>query len=193
VDAIGGIRIDVPRDIPIGGGTTPAGNRNPITGYIDKGDNQLLDGYQALWFARSRDGSTDYDRMRRQRCVIGAIIQQSDPVTLMRAYPELARTAQDNISTDIPQQDLQAWVELSLRVKDGSVRSLPFTDEVIADRANPDYYQIQELVQEALTAPAPSPTPSAIPSPGTSPGGVTVTPSPAPVDEEVAQDVTAVC
>lgn len=42
---------------------------------------QRLNGYNALWYARSRAEAAngDYDRMDRQRCVLGAILNQADP------------------------------------------------------------------------------------------------------------------
>ena len=60
VDAVGGITLDVNRAVPIGGGSTP------ISGYIEAGAQQHLDGREALWFARSRADSSDYDRMARR-------------------------------------------------------------------------------------------------------------------------------
>src|SRR5699024_4723152 len=78
VDALGGITLDVPRDIPIGNKSLPGGGCTPAKGYIDAGTNQLLDGYEALWFARSRCGADDYDRMARQQCVIDAIVSQAN-------------------------------------------------------------------------------------------------------------------
>ena len=46
IDAVGGIEIDVKKRTPIGGGTSP------IRGWIEPG-RQRLDGYHALWYARS--------------------------------------------------------------------------------------------------------------------------------------------
>jgi len=197
VDAVGGITMNVQESVPIGGGHTLSGQANRINGWIKAGKNVRLTGYQALWYARSRATTTDYDRMVRQRCVLGAIIKKANPLTLMEAYPKLAAAAKSNFSTGIPQSDLEAWVQLAIRIKDGSVRSLPFTDKVIADRANPDVSHIHELVQTALEEPTPtaSPTPSsgASPTPGAS-ATPAATPAPsATIDPTKAQDLNAVC
>jgi anionic cell wall polymer biosynthesis LytR-Cps2A-Psr (LCP) family protein len=48
--------------------------------------------------------------MRRQRCVIGAMSQQADPLTLAENFPAIARVAQRNIATDIRLDQLPAWV-----------------------------------------------------------------------------------
>lgn len=177
VDAMGGVTVDVQRDIPIGGGFNQiTGRNNPVNGYIRQG-RRNLDGYEALWFARSRHQSDDYDRIRRQRCLIGAVIEQADPPRLALAFPRLAASAQDNVSTDIRRPELDAWVELALRVKDATVRSLPFTDDVIVP-GNPDYEQIHELVQAAID-PAP-PTTAPEPEPSTP----RVAPEPVPTDPQ---------
>lgn len=156
VDALGGIELDVPYRIPIGtrernGGCTEA------KGWIEPGENQHLDGYHSLWFARARCGpgpvSDDYERMRRQRCVIGAIASQADPFNLLTRYQQLASAAEETMSTDIPASRLSAFAELALKVQETGLRSLPFTDDVIAyDDA--DYDLIREFVAESLEPPA---------------------------------------
>src|SRR5690606_24237378 len=92
---------------------------------------QRLDGYHALWYARSRWSTTDYDRMRRQRCVIGAFVDQLDPFRVAVRFPEVAATLKDNLQTSVPLQDVDAWVVLADRVKRTHLRSLAFTDQVI--------------------------------------------------------------
>jgi polyisoprenyl-teichoic acid--peptidoglycan teichoic acid transferase len=161
VDAMGGVDVNVPRDIPIGGGKVDGTNRErPITGWIRKGQHHL-NGYEALWFSRSRSGADDYDRMRRQRCMVSSLLDQTNPVQLLKKYPKLAKVAKTNISTDVPQQDLEAWVDLVQRIQGGAVRSLPFTNQVIST-VNPDFEAIRAMVQRAITAPPPvTPAPSA--------------------------------
>jgi anionic cell wall polymer biosynthesis LytR-Cps2A-Psr (LCP) family protein len=165
--------MDVERKIPIGGGTNQlTGGKYPITGWIYPG-RQTLDGYHALWYARSREGSDDYDRMARQRCVIAAVREQAEPVKLAKAFPRLAASAERNVETDIRASELDAFVELAQRVQKGTLRSLPFTNEVI-NPANPDYEAIQELVQQAIDPPPPA---TASPSPSGSAEPTTPTPT----------------
>jgi polyisoprenyl-teichoic acid--peptidoglycan teichoic acid transferase len=188
VNALGGVRVNVDQRLPIGGNSE---HPEQTTGYIKAGRNRLLRGYEALWFARSRWSTNDFDRMRRQRCVIGAVVEQSDPVKMALAFPAIAKAAKDNISTGIPQRDLQAWVELSQKVQGASVRSLPFTDQVISNRANPDFDQIHSLVGKALRPVSTStPEPSIRPSPSTTPPKGTKKTT---IDPSKAQDVNEVC
>lgn len=193
VDAMGGLRMDVERDIPIGGGKSLSGRDNPITGYVEQGDDQLLTGYEALWYARSRTGSDDYDRMRRQRCTVGAAVEQFDVPALAAAFPALAASAERNVETDIPAKQLPAFAELGLRVQGAPLRSLAFTNDVI-DTADPDYVEIRALVQQALLPPEPAPVPSAPPSDGATPApapSASATPPPAPAPGEAVDTADA--
>ncbi|GAB3269239.1 LCP family protein [Kineosporia babensis] len=188
VNAIGGLRVNVRERLPIGGDSTLGSPIYHVAtgGWIEVGENQLLDGYHTLWFARSRWSTDDYSRMQRQRCVIGAFVGQVDPVTVALQFPQLARAAKRNITTGIPLRDLDAWVELSKRVQGGKVTSLPFTKDVV-DVAYPDFGKVQKLVNRAIASseragrqPAPS-SPSAKPR------------APRAANPNKAQDVTAVC
>ena len=85
--------------------------------------------------------------------MIGAIIEEADPITVFRRYQELAEATKDIVATDIPAGLLPAFVELALKVKDASVTSLPFTNQVI-DPESPDYDLMHTLVAEALLPPA---------------------------------------
>ena len=198
VDAIGGVTIDVPRRIPVGGRRNSAGVQVGVTSFLEKG-RRLLNGYQALWFARSRSDSDDFERMGRQRCVIGAIAQQADPATLARNLPAIMAAAKNNIRTDISLQAIPAWVTLTERVKSSRIRSLPFTNAVIAP-GDPDFDKIHALVQEALVAPptvTAGPSPSLSASTGASPAPRAGTRKPTPttkaVDPNKAVDVNEVC
>jgi polyisoprenyl-teichoic acid--peptidoglycan teichoic acid transferase len=189
VNSIGGIDINVKRPIPIAGHEDQYGHQVGVKGYIQPG-HRHLNGYLTLWYARSRSDSSDYDRMQRQRCVISALSQQTNPVTLAKGFPELAKTIQKDISTSINLDDLRSWVTLALRVKKGHVRSLPFTDAVIST-ANPDFDKIHQLVQKALQAPSKSA--STKPSPSSSSSATKPGTAKAPADPTKAVDTKDVC
>ena len=156
---------------------------------------QRLDGKRALWYARSRAGSDDFSRMRRQRCVTAAILNQANPTELLRNYPDLAAVVKDNVSLDIPQSELPAWAELVGTLQEtGSIRSLPITNKVVRV-ANPDFDKIRDLVQAAID-PEPTPTVSASPTPSTSASEPSDSPSPStspsePTDQ--VEDIAATC
>jgi polyisoprenyl-teichoic acid--peptidoglycan teichoic acid transferase len=179
VDALGGITLNVNYYVPVNGDT--ATGELPDA-YIAPGPDQLMGGVRALDFARGRYGLSDYLRMDRQRCVLQAIVDAANPVTLLSQYQELARTTQDIVSTDVPSAVLGDAVDLAFKVKDAGIRSVVF-DSTVINPAYPDYPKMRALVQQALsgtagTTPPPAPaTPaaplSAAPSPAGNGGSVT--------------------
>lgn len=181
VDALGGITVNVNYFVPIGG--EPTTGRLPDA-YIAPGPDQRMDGARALDFARGRFGMSDYERMDRQRCVMDAILDTADPLALATRYGALVGTAQEIISTDLPQSLLDDSVDVALRAKDAEVRSLVLDNDVI-DPAYPDYDEIRLLVQQALAGPPPAPTAFA----GTA-SGVSPVESPSPVEAPVESPVT---
>lgn len=131
VDALGGITIDVGGRVPIGGGTDlVTGLPNEIFGYIEPGV-QHLDGYHALWYARSREGATDYDRQARQRCVQAAMLKQLNPVNVLTRFEDLANSGTQVVETDIPQSQIGSFVDVALKAKE---------HELVQYAAGPPYY-----------------------------------------------------
>lgn len=149
VDAIGGVTVNVNEPVAINGDTD---NGIPPTGYIEPGPDQHLDGFHALWFARGRWGSDDYERMLRQRCMVGAIVEAADPVTVVRRYLDLAEAGKEIVRTDIPRSVLPALVNLGLRVKERRMRSVAFVASDKFFSGNPDFVWMQESVQKALAS-----------------------------------------
>ncbi len=160
VDALGGITIDVHYRVPRGSKLDErTGRCTEPRDWIEPGLNQQLDGARALWYARARCGpppvTDDYNRMERQRCVIGAIIDEARPMTLLRHFRRVAGALEDVFITDIPQTLLPAFAELATRVQGSTVSSLTFTDDVIVPH-DPDYELLHELTADAIEAPAPA-------------------------------------
>ena len=148
INAIGGIRLNINSYIPIGGNTDRGIKPDD---YLEPGKNQKLNGREALWYARGRYGSDDYARMDRQRCVINAIIEQANPANMLARYENIAKAGGDIVFTDIPQEVLPLMVDLSLRVKDGNVRSIVFktgSDGFVS--ARPDFPQMRKRVDAAI-------------------------------------------
>lgn len=172
VNALGGITVDVPRDIPYGNKSLDdgSGRCTPANGYITAGEDQHLDGFHALWFARSRCGSDDYDRMERQRCVMNAIVAEADPSTLLSKYQSLAATAGEIITTDVPADMFEPLIQLMLKVRSGSLRSLTLDADFFATMgttsADPDYDALHARIGEIL---APDPAAATTPSSGVTP------------------------
>ncbi len=140
VDALGGVTIRVTEPLPIG-----------ESGQVLAPGLRKLDGYQALWYARSRSGSSDYARMSRQRCVLGAILREADPATVLSNFTELAAASTSIITTDIPQAELPELVDLAWRAKDRPVTSLQLVPPLITP-ADPDLEVISDELERAMEA-----------------------------------------
>lgn len=149
VDALGGITVNINYPIPVGGN---ADTNVPPDRYLQPGKNVHLGGADALWYARGRFGVVggDYARMDRQRCFLGAVVNQADPTRVLTRYKELAATSKEIVSTDIPAKLLPALVDLALKVKGAKVTSAVF-DASVTFYSHPDYPKIKRLAQAAIT------------------------------------------
>jgi polyisoprenyl-teichoic acid--peptidoglycan teichoic acid transferase len=148
INALGGIRLNINTYIPIGGDTD---RHIPPKEFLKPGPNQKLNGRSALWYARGRYGSDDFARMDRQRCVINAIIKQANPKNMLARYEDVANAGKQLVYTDIPQEVLPLMVDLSLRVKDGNVRSVVFKSGVAGfSSSSPDFTMMRKRVKTAL-------------------------------------------
>lgn len=185
VEALGGITVNVNERVPMGGNTDRG--IKPFA-YIEPGPDKHLNGREALWFARGRYGSSDYQRMDRQRCVIAAMIKQVNPANLITKYEAVASASQNIISTDIPRQVLPQFVDLGLKVQQANVRSLTFNRDNGFISEDPDFDLVRRQVDETIgRAQQPSPEPSPAPAPPQTseppPSEPEPSPSPSPTDD----------
>jgi anionic cell wall polymer biosynthesis LytR-Cps2A-Psr (LCP) family protein len=138
IDAVGGVTIRVEDDLPIG-----------QSGKVLEAGLRKLTGYEALWYARSRSGSNDYDRMGRQRCVLGAMARELDPGTVLQNFTALTDASSGMVTTNIPQQQLPQLVDVAWKVKDLPITSLQLVPPLIVP-AEPDFGVISDEVDAAL-------------------------------------------
>ncbi|MCB0910442.1 MAG: LCP family protein [Propionibacteriaceae bacterium] len=193
VNAIGGITVNINYKIPIGG-QTDAGVEP--SGYLTPGPNQHLNGHDALWYARGRYGLDDYKRMERQRCVINAVVQQTTPQAVLTNFQQIAKAGRTNIATDVPRSLLPDLVDLGLKVKDSSLRSVVFDPQSGFNSPNPDWAAVQKKVQKALkeTAAGVEPTATATPtSTGSASPSASTKPTKKATSKTKSDDLEAIC
>jgi LCP family protein required for cell wall assembly len=142
VDAVGGVTLDVRQPIPVGG------LGDDVTGYIQPGTRKL-NGFDTLWFARSRDSSDDYSRMARQKCVMNAMLHQISPETVLTNFEKIAKASSQMISTDIPASQVDDFMELALKAKGQPVATLSLVPPMI-DTAHPDIGLVQRKVKATI-------------------------------------------
>lgn len=150
IDALGGIQVDVQQRIPINGGVDGNGQPINVDGWIEPGD-QKLDGYHALWYARARHGTSDYDRMARQREVQQALLSQFQPATVLSKFQAVASAGVQTVDTDIPQGALAAFVDLAVEAKSQQITSLELVPPTY-DNVYPDYDAMRAAVAQATTS-----------------------------------------
>jgi len=142
VQAVGGLTLNVRDRIPIGG------VGGPVTDHIEPGV-QKLNGFQTLWFARSREGADDYSRMARQKCVMNAMLQQLSPTTVVTKFEAIANASEKLVTTDLPASELGRFAELAMKARARPIRTVSFVPPAI-DTADPDVSKIQSMVQTAV-------------------------------------------
>ena len=160
VDALGGVDITVTERLPEGGG--PAYEGQPAedwaTGWIEVGE-QHMDGDTAQWYARSRYTTSDWDRMKRQRELQVAILEQFTPQNVLARFNEIAAAGTAIVQTDLPQDKLPEFFDLMTKAKGQEVTQIELTPEGGVDEHEPDFDAIHQMVQDALHPPSPTPAP----------------------------------
>ncbi len=131
IDAIGGVDIYVPERIvdeeyPLLDGT--------ITKIVIEPGQQHMNGEQALQYARTRHADSDYFRMNRQKCVLEAAMEDTDPTSLIRNFGKFADVIKNTVTTDIPIDLLPKLIELMPKVD---------MDEVVSIRFIPPEYHLK--------------------------------------------------
>jgi polyisoprenyl-teichoic acid--peptidoglycan teichoic acid transferase len=110
IDALDGVTVDVGRPIQAPRYDRVTGGHEMVT--LDVGE-QHLNGDLALAYARSRTGSSDYERMGRQRCLLGALAEQADPLKIFARLPEILHVVKRDVTTDIPLSMIPYMIDLA--------------------------------------------------------------------------------
>ena len=123
VDAVGGVTITVTERVYDANYPHEDGSREVID--IQPGTYDM-DGHLALAYARSRRTTDDYDRMGRQRCVIEALAEQAEPISLLRQLPDLVPAIEGSVITDIPVASIPDFIDLLSRAELEAIPSIRF-------------------------------------------------------------------
>ena len=123
---------------------------------------QHMDGYLALWYARSRKHSSDYDRSRRQHQVLRAMLTKALQLDILPKIPELYATYGKIVQTDLVLGDILQFVPLASQISQTRIKSRFIgRSEVYSWTAPdgamvllPDTEAIARLLDEAFQPPA---------------------------------------
>ena len=125
-----------------------------------------MNGDYALWYARSRARSSDFDRARRQHEVLRAIYRQALRLDLIPQVPQLYDGLTQTLATDLTLGDMLSLAPMATRLEPSRIQSRFIgRDQVIAWKVptsgaqvllpKPD--KIQSLLADAFTVPANNP------------------------------------
>jgi LCP family protein required for cell wall assembly len=123
IDAAGGVDIDVPA--PIDDPAYPGPNYSYMHIHFDAGF-QHMDGTQALQYARTRHGDSDFARIGRQQQVIRALRDKIASVNMLPRYPALLNQLGDAVATNIPPDQQFALAQLATQLGPDSLYTAQF-------------------------------------------------------------------
>jgi LCP family protein required for cell wall assembly len=145
IDALGGVTVNLSARVPLVPNMDGKTKEAPFVGP----GSVTMNGTMALSFVRTRNADSDYQRMKRQRCLLAAVARETSPSDLARNYPSLAAAVEGAFRSDIPRDRLGALVRLFLRVDMDKARTLVLVPPVIRP-SHPDIGRIRSLVTTAL-------------------------------------------
>jgi polyisoprenyl-teichoic acid--peptidoglycan teichoic acid transferase len=103
VDALGGVTVNVTKQIPMPGNVPGARTQYPAT--IGPGTIQM-DGSTALGYARSRYADSDFQRTARQRSLLAALAQQVSLTDVMANYGGIMSAVGGTLRTSLTPDEL---------------------------------------------------------------------------------------
>jgi hypothetical protein len=119
-----------------------------------------MDGDLALWYARSRQKSSDFDRGRRQQEVLRALFTQALQTGTLARIPELYNNFKDTVTTDLGLGDLLQLSLYAPKMSNADIRSYyirpPYVTSWITDGGAyvllPNQDLLPQLLSQALSA-----------------------------------------
>lgn len=137
IDAVGGVDITV--DCPIYDDNFW---RFFGTGTLDKGTYHM-DGIQALYYARSRKSTTDFDRARRQQQVMMAIRSRALDAGLIPRIPALWLALKDTVETDLDVRTIADLAKLGATIDRNHLYGLVVRPPLVNSWLTPQGAQVQ--------------------------------------------------
>jgi len=118
-----------------------------------------MDGDLALWYARSRQKSSDFDRGRRQQEVLRALFTQALQAETLKRIPELYNDFKDSVETDLGLGDILQLSLYAPKMTNADIRSYyirpPYVTSWITDGGayvlSPNQDLLPQLLTEALS------------------------------------------
>lgn len=129
IDAIGGITVNVDCTL------------RETTWVYPKGPNQM-DGRRALFFARSRETTSVYDRMRRQSQVLWAVREKMLTPEMFGRIPALFGALNGFFQTDIPPTTILSLANLARDIKPANIHGMTIDYSMVRHITSPQGWWI---------------------------------------------------
>jgi LCP family protein required for cell wall assembly len=131
VDAVGGVNLAVDcaiRDYQLVEAEVPSGayRYNEDGEYVLPVGYYRMSGAEALWYARSRRNSSDFDRGRRQQQLLRAVWREARDRGLLTQVPQLWAEASPYIQTNMTLEDLLGLVPVAASLDPSRIESFTF-------------------------------------------------------------------
>ena len=160
VDALGGV--DVAVECPLSDTFPDDDSPNGQTDVDWLPGVYHLDGKHALWYARSRWSTHDFDRHRRQQQVLRGLYHQALALDVLPKIPQLWPALNETVSTDLGPEELVYLASVGAELNLLDVKSAFVGTEYVQQWTAPNgawvlvpYYEaIGPMIEEALTPPA---------------------------------------
>jgi LCP family protein required for cell wall assembly len=118
-----------------------------------------MDGDLALWYARSRQKSSDFDRGRRQQEVLRALFVQALQSGTIKRIPELYNDLRSTVETDLSLGDILQLAVYAPKMTNADIRSYyirpPYVSSTITAGGAyvllPNEEALQQMLTEALS------------------------------------------
>ena len=105
-----------------------------------------MDGDLALWYARSRKTTSDFDRNRRQQQILHALLNKGVDLNLLEDIPALWETYRDSVRTDLDIGRILQFATIASSIRENGIEHLHLLPEDMIIWRPPTYQQDVFLV-----------------------------------------------
>lgn len=153
VNSLGGIDVNVTEELQDACEMDPSG-----WCILEPGETHM-DGGQALWYARSRKTTSDFDRNRRAQDVVVAIFRKAVNLNMLIKVPELYGLYREYVDTDVQLLEVLPLLPMASSLMNSeNIHRYSVTPDMVSNWITaegamvlmPDYYAISNMLNEAL-------------------------------------------
>lgn len=153
IDELGGVNVAV--DCPLTDYRIVAPDRDPndlanYAWYTLPIGMHRMDGSLALWYARSRQTTSDFERNRRQQIILRAVWRKVQEMGLVGQLPMLWEQLTGIVSTDLTLSDVLGLVPVALALDSSRIRSYLIGPAEVESYTTPGGAAVLQPVPDAV-------------------------------------------